>query len=160
MEFSSIDVIAYVVYWCKTNEITVNTTKAQKLLYCCYGAVLADSNERLIDEHPRAWLYGPVFGNAHDATANDKLTVGNVRRFLRLCPQQTLDLVNKTLKTFARYSSTQLSKWASIKGSPWVDADPFAALDDRAIALWFQPYLNVINTVDEHEEMLYNTPSL
>ena len=149
MVFSSLNTMAYIVHFCYSQDtpISINTTKVQKLLYCCYGAVLADSNERLTDEHPRAWMYGPIFPEAYRAVDKKRLTVGMARQFARECPPETLALVDRTLKTFGKYTSEQLSAWSGMKGSPWAKADPLAALDDREIGLFFKPYLAVINKV-------------
>ena len=149
MEFSSLNTMAYIIHFCRTQEtpVPVNSTKAQKLLYCCYGAVLADSNERLTDEHPRAWMYGPVFPDAYRAVDKKRLTAGMARQFARECPEETLALVDRTLTTFGKYTSQQLSAWAGMKDSPWAKADPLAALDDREIGLFFKPYLAFINKV-------------
>ena len=59
--FDSLQVMAYIIKRCKQKGIYVNITKLQKLLYCCYGVVLAKFGVRLTDERPEAWQYGPVF---------------------------------------------------------------------------------------------------
>lgn len=61
MEFRSSEVMAYILNYGNSHEHPLNKTQAQKLLYCCYGAILAQFDERLTDEHPKAWPYGPVF---------------------------------------------------------------------------------------------------
>ena len=77
--------MAYILYYCKrkSNPIKVTATKAQRLLYCCYGAVLGKYNERLTDEHPRAWFYAPVFLKAHEAMKRNELTVAMAKEFER-----------------------------------------------------------------------------
>ena len=146
MEFRSSNVMAYILYFCKTQEppIFVNSTKAQKLLYCCYGAVLAASNQRLTDEHPKAWMYGPVFPRTFNDINKNRLTVGIARQFEQECPADTLSLINKTIRTFGKYTATQLSIWSLMAGYPWAKADALASLDDREIALFFKSYLTTI----------------
>ena len=61
---NSLQVVAFIVKFCKANDIPLNITKLQKLMYCCYGVVLAKTGLRLTDEHPEAWQYGPVFPDA------------------------------------------------------------------------------------------------
>ena len=152
MEFKSSVVMAYIIYYCKRkpNPIEVTATKAQRLLYCCYGVVLGKSNERLTDEHPRAWFYAPVFPKVHEAIKRDELTVGMAKEFERECPADTLSLVNETIDTFGKYTPIQLRKWSSMKGSPYDKADPLCALDDREIALFFKPYIKVIKPSEEN----------
>lgn len=148
MEFKSTIVMAYVIYYCHTkdNPIEVTQSKAQRLLYCCYGTVLGKSNERLTDEHPRAWFYAPVFPKAREAVKENALTVAMAREFERLCPEDTLSLVNETIDIFGKYTTKQLTNWASMKGSPYDKADPLCALDDREIALFYKPYIKVIES--------------
>lgn len=147
MEFHSSNVMAYVLYFCKNHQptpIPVNDTKAQKLLYCIYGAVLAESNERLTDEHPRAWPFGPVFPRTFNDIKKHRLTVEMAQEFQRECPSATLQLIHQTLIVFGKYTATSLSTWSHRIGSPWSKADALAALDDREIALYFGQFLPII----------------
>ena len=57
----SLQATAYIVKRCDEKGIALNVTKLQKLMFCCYGAVLGKFGLRLIDEYPVAWQYGPVF---------------------------------------------------------------------------------------------------
>lgn len=52
---------AYVIGRRDQKGIPLNTTKLQKLHYCCCGTVLAKENLPLLDERPQAWAHGPVF---------------------------------------------------------------------------------------------------
>lgn len=63
MEFSSSSVMAYILYKAKKAGHPIGKTQAQKLLYCCYGIVLAAFDERLTDEHPKASPGGHGAGN-------------------------------------------------------------------------------------------------
>ena len=67
LNFDSIGVLAYIIKCCAKFNYFINYTKAQKLLYCCYGVILAQFNIRLTKEHPKAWQYGPVFPRAFNA---------------------------------------------------------------------------------------------
>ena len=149
MEFKSSIVMAYIIYYCKRKPIEVSKAKAQQLLYCCYGTVLGKYNERLTDEHPRAWFYVPVFPKALEAMKRNELTVAMAKEFERECPADTLSLVNETIDLFGKYTPNQLRKWSSMKGSPYDKADPLCALDDREIALFYKPYIKVVNETNE-----------
>ena len=61
------------------------TTQAQKILYCCYGATLAKYDERLTDEHPKAWPNGPVFHRTIIDINNGLLTVAMAKAFEARC---------------------------------------------------------------------------
>lgn len=149
MEFKSSVVMAYVLYFCKhltPKPIPVNSTKAQKLLYCCYGAVMAAFDQRLTDEHPKAWPFGPVFPRTFNDINKKRLTEDMALEFMRSCDPSWLKLIQQTLLAFGQYTATQLSNWSHTEGSPWSQADALAALDDRAIGLYFKPLLEKIRT--------------
>lgn len=50
MPFNSLDVASFIATVCNEQGFHYNNTKIQKLLYCCYGGVLAVYNQRLCDE--------------------------------------------------------------------------------------------------------------
>ena len=125
MEFRSSNVISFIIRFCQSEEtpIHVDRTKAQKLLYCCYGAVLAETNERLTDEHPKAWPYGPVLPRTFNDIKKGRLTVDMAREFEDQCPFEILDLIKRTIRTFGRYTATQLSNWSRMKGEATTSID-------------------------------------
>lgn len=144
MEFSSSSVMAYILYKGKKAGHPINKTQAQKLLYCCYGIVLAAFDERLTDEHPKAWPYGPVFPRALNDINKHRLNTDMAESFIASCPADWLKLMDKTIEKFWDYSATALSTWSHRKGSPWDKADPLASLDDREIQKYFQQFVPII----------------
>ena len=145
MEFRSSEVMAYILNYGNSHEHPLNKTQAQKLLYCCYGAILAQFDERLTDEHPKAWPYGPVFPRTVNDINKKRLTLDMAQNFEANCPPEWLELIHKTLRTFWNYTATQLSTWSHRKGSPWSKADALNSLDDREIKNYFDPYLKIID---------------
>lgn len=117
--YDSRDVAAYVAQQCKAQGIQYNNTKMQKLLYCAYGILLAWNGERICDEYPRAWQYGPVFPKvfnyfqrhgdvadySHDVAVGDNADVR--------------DAVTSAISAFGQYPANKLSAWTHKKGSPW-----------------------------------------
>lgn len=144
MEFRSSEVMAYILYKAQKDEHPLNKTQAQKVLYCCYGAVLAKYNERLTDEHPKAWPYGPVFPRTINDIDKQRLTVGMARAIEEQWSLELKELIDQTIRTFSVYTATQLSNWSHVTGSPWSKADPLASLDDREIGLYFEKLLPII----------------
>lgn len=144
MEFRSSDVMAYILKKAKDSSHPLNKTQAQKILYCCYGAVMGKFNERLTDEHPKAWMYGPVFPRTINDINKKRLNVSMAENFEKSCPESWLELINKTIVAFWDYSASQLSNWSHAKNSPWSKADPLSSLDDREIGLFFQKLLPTI----------------
>ena len=118
MKYFSLKAASYIANVCDANNIHYsNSIKIQKLLYCCYGCVLAVHNERLCDEYPRAWQYGPVFPKVFSYISKGK-------DLLPICPVLdapvgVLDLIYDAIKAFGRYSASALSAWTYATGSPW-----------------------------------------
>lgn len=90
-------------------------------------------------------LLGPVFPKTINSIEKERLTVGMARDFEADCPNEWLDLINKTIRTFWSYTANQLSNWSHIKDSPWSKADPLTSLDDREIGFYFKGYLPIID---------------
>lgn len=122
MVFESRDVAAYIAQECKKRGLEYNNTKIQKLLYCAYGCLLAWKGERICDEYPRAWQFGPVFPRVFryihkrgdialhssvvaDAPENEKASL--------------VQVVDKVLEVFGKMSASALSAWSHKAGSPW-----------------------------------------
>ncbi len=117
--FSSKDVAAYIAQECDRRGLGYNNTKIQKLLYCAYGIMLAWKSDRICDEYPRFWPYGPVFpkvfkyinkGN-NIATASDE--------FAKNASQEQKTVISKTLDKYGGYTATALSTWSHSPISPW-----------------------------------------
>ncbi len=138
--------MAYLLHLGKQANHPINRTQAQQLLYCCYGAVLAAFDERLTDERPYAWPFGPVFPRTLDAINQRRLKVGMARNFASACPADVLELVNRTILTFWVYSASALAAWSCRAESPWSKADPLTPLDDRETQKYFKNYLEIINS--------------
>lgn len=120
--FDSNDVMAYILGVCEKNDIPWNATKAQKLMYCCYGTILAAFDEKLTEETPQAWQYGPVFPRTFNGLRKGKIEAGNDHGFSQNCDQKWLPLIDQTVRTFGKFSASQLSTWSHEPGSPWARA--------------------------------------
>ncbi|CRF35308.1 zinc finger/helix-turn-helix protein, YgiT family [Brachyspira suanatina] len=98
-------------------------TKLQKLLYALDGGLLA-RNINAVDEHCRAWQYGPVYPkvftkiNPEDFNKNyDNLNIDEIDS------KEHADIIKKmvevVLDNFGQYSAGKLSDWSHREGSPW-----------------------------------------
>lgn len=117
--FDSNDVMAHILGVCKKNNIDWNITKAQKLLYCCYGTVLAAFDELLTEEAPQAWQYGPVFPRTFNGIKKGRIVPGVDHGFSLDCDPDWLPLIEQTVKVFGKFTASQLSTWSHRNGSPW-----------------------------------------
>jgi uncharacterized phage-associated protein len=116
MEYPSLNVASYIANLCKENGIAYNNSKIQRLMYCCYGSVLAAYGDRLCDEYPKAWDHGPLFPKAYGYMNKGKEILYISPRLENMnVPELLVDVVKK----FGEFSASSLSRWTRIKGSPW-----------------------------------------
>lgn len=146
--FESKDVAAYLAQECNRQNINFNNTKIQKLLYCAYGIMLAWKDERICDEYPRFWPYGPVFpkvfkyiNKGNDIEAYSYVFVDNARD-----DQKTV--ISKTIERYGKYTATALSEWSHNPSSPWARVKAEGAgwnsfMPDEYIRDYFKEYVVV-----------------
>jgi uncharacterized phage-associated protein len=118
MKYSSLRVASQIASVCQENNLFYNNTKIQKLLYCCYGCSLVILKDRLCDEYPRAWQFGPVFPRVFNYI-NKKRDLLSPELALVGAPDKVLSLIDVVVKTFGKYTATYLSAWTHQPGSPW-----------------------------------------
>lgn len=141
----SLQVMAYIIKRCDSKDIPLNITKLQKLMYCCYGAVLGKFGVRLTDEYPAAWQYGPVFPEALRSV--QFFTIDPFKEKdtpdIDSAPAEILQLIDGALECFGKYSASELSRWTHLKGSPWYKASDggaslYGRLSDEDVASYFR----------------------
>jgi uncharacterized phage-associated protein len=119
MPYNSLDVASLIVKLCKEFEYDYNNTKIQKLLYCCYGAVLAAEHKRLCDEFPRAWQYGPVFPRVFNFINKKGVDALLSRSSVADFSPELLAFLRKVIELFGTFNASSLSKWTHQEDSPW-----------------------------------------
>lgn len=121
LNFDSQDVLAYVLHCCADLNYFVNFTKAQCLLYCCYGTVLAVKQIRLTDDVPVAGKYNPVFTQALNAHLDKELCFDACSNpvFSAWLPGDIRQIMVETVSHFGRYSPEALRRWCCRPHSPW-----------------------------------------
>jgi len=117
--YDSNDLLAYILGVCQKKGFSWNLTKAQKLLYCCYGTVLAGFDRKLTEELPQAWKYAPVFPRTLNAMKKGRIIPGQDNGFSLKCEPEIRELIDTTIETFGPYSASKLSNWSHQPGSPW-----------------------------------------
>lgn len=152
---NSVVLAKYIAGYANANGFVINMTKLQKLLYIAYGVYLAVTGERLTNEHPQAWPYGPVFPTTRNKLL--KLSLEGIR------PHEDASInddvkacVKLVFDTYGVYNATYLSAWSHRVGSPWdytVNTDGFA-WGDRIPDEYILPYFkNLIIKKDEVGEV-------
>ena len=128
-----------------THDITLNCSQIQTILYNAYGVWLATKGERLLEEHPQVWQYGPVFPRAYKHL---KKNAGNGQveyDMLRTeCPDR-FEFIRRCFQRFAWTSAGVLCAPHTAEGSPWKqtkDQSPDklgVRIEDELIRQWFLP---------------------
>lgn len=145
LPLDSLQAMTYIIKVCKQNGIELNITKLQKLMFCCYGTVLAKYGDRLIDEYPAAWQYGPVFPEALRSVqffkieGFENMDAGEADQL----PEGVKKLILETLTKFGCHTASQLSRWTHLPGSPWHNAssggmDLYGRISDDEIREYFR----------------------
>lgn len=123
--YRSTDIATYIIALANERRIAINMTKMQKLLYIVYGAYLRIYGERLLNEHPQAWPYGPVFPTTRNRfLKQDFCTVSkeNITAAERGCIEkdgQLNKIIDFVFEHFGDWNAGQLSEWSHSDGSPW-----------------------------------------
>lgn len=121
-KYRSTDVAMYIIAYANEHGFVINMTKLQKLLYIAYGTYLALTNERLTDENPQAWPYGPVFPTTRRQLLNvafETITFQNTNSVKLRDESELKGLIKLVFDTFGNYNAATLSAWSHQDGSPW-----------------------------------------
>lgn len=121
-KYNSVDIAKAIVAYANENKFVINMTKIQKLLFIVYGVFLAVKTERLIDEHPQAWPYGPVFPTTRNKLL--KLEFSNIsweEPSLQTIHEdkEVLSLLGLVFRTYGANNAASLVEWTHQSGSPW-----------------------------------------
>lgn len=120
--YNSVAVAFYIVAWANQHHVSINLTKTQKLLYIAYGANLVLGNDRLCNEHPHAWPYGPVFPTTRnkllkadlDSVSMDNPQIADIKDDAYLA-----GLMQFVFSGFGNRTAGQLTAWSHAPNSPW-----------------------------------------
>ncbi|MDR2004871.1 MAG: DUF4065 domain-containing protein [Prevotella sp.] len=148
--YNSVQLAKFIAAYFNAKNADINMTKVQKLTYITYGIYLALKDDRIIEEHPQAWPYGPVFPTTRNKLSkidlnticleDEDLSVIKKDEYLN----KVVDLV---YRSFGDWSATRLSDWSHKEGSPWektVSTQGFKwgnRIDDEYIKSYFRKIL-------------------
>lgn len=123
--YKSSDIATYIIALANERRIAINMTKMQKLLYIVYGVYLRIYGKRLLNEHPQAWPYGPVFPTTRNRLLKQDfytINIGQIIEEERNCITNDSNLnrvIDFVFKSFGDWNAGQLSEWSHSDGSPW-----------------------------------------
>lgn len=121
-KYTSAEVAYLIVAKANETHYGINLTKAMKLLYILYGTYIAVKKERLTNEYPQAWPYGPVFPIARLALKNvniEEIRMSDSRVEEIAKDKEIIRFTNFILNTFGKYYPGQLVQWSCKNGGAW-----------------------------------------
>ena len=119
--FSSSKVLTYIIKRCYLKGYHINQAKAQRLLYCSYGSIMALFDMRLTDERPITWEAGPIFPRALFDHMHHQLNFTDQQNPLeqRMYPPAIIYVINQTVDNFACMPASELNQFLTAPGTPW-----------------------------------------
>lgn len=120
--YNSVVIAFFIIAWANLNKITINLTKTQKLLYIAYGANLVISRDRLCNEHPQAWPYGPVFPTTRNMLLKTDISSISMDDPLLIDVKSDSYLANIIKFVFSEFGNKtagQLTAWSHRPNSAW-----------------------------------------
>lgn len=121
-KYNSVTIAKYIVAIANEKHLSINMTKVQKLLYVAYGIFLAVKKARLLNEHPQAWPYGPVFPTTRNTLLKVDLYSINLEdpELYQAKEDAELEsLMELVFRSFGNWSALQLTNWSHGDGTPW-----------------------------------------
>lgn len=149
MTYTSVEIARYIIAFANNDGKPINMTKLQKLLYITYGIYLAVNGNRLFDEHPQAWPYGPVFPTTRNRLLKTDFYGIEISadEFKVLRSDQSInDLIGLVFRSFGDWTASQLTEWSHRNGSPWertMELEGFR-WGDRIPDNFIEPYFKMI----------------
>lgn len=115
---NSVTLAKYIVAYANEHYIGINMTKLQKLLYISYGVYLAVTGNRLTNEHPQAWPFGPVFPTTRARLLKKQFEEIKDEKDETIT-DEIKDCVKLVFDSFGAYNASFLTTWSHQQGSPW-----------------------------------------
>lgn len=121
-KYNGTEMAKYIIGYANDKGYFMNMTKLQKLLYISYGIYLAVKKERLIDDTPEAWPYGPVFPIVRKAMLFEnfsKISINDVSDKNIKEDEEIKSLLDLVFRKYGNKTAGWLSAWSHQEGSPW-----------------------------------------
>lgn len=107
----------------ENQKIVINNTQVNKMLFMCYGTylVLVQEENRLFEEHPKAWPFGPVFPKVYKTFGQYEMpiTIPNEKVALFNANALAMRICRIIVERYSHTSAYDLSMWSHQEGAPW-----------------------------------------
>lgn len=124
-------------------EIPMSMTKLQKMLYALDGVLLAN-DANVLNEHCRAWQYGPVYPKVFmyfrkEEDAYNKIFSDEDFSLIKNHNKSGLidKAINLVIEKLGNHTGTELSNWSHAEGSPWSKTERGSKIDKALIKRYF-----------------------
>ena len=128
-KYKSPDVALLLMSRASEKKIVMNHTKVQKFMFILYTLYLTTQGQRLTDESPKAWPYGPVFPIARTKLKKwgvdlESFSIDDYIDRLSdkgIMSDETLrEMCDGVLSSgFGSMTTNQLVSWTHTPGAPW-----------------------------------------
>ena len=125
--------------------LQLTLSQIQTILYIAYGVWLALHDERLIEEHPQMWQYGPVFPRVYAKLKKDSSDGYDEYDSLRCNHPDKFRFLSNCFRRYAWTKACILTSPHISQGSPWSQTrkenpDKWGVrIEDDLIREWFLP---------------------
>ena len=148
MKYDSLTFAKALVYMAQMEGRGLNMSQIQAILYIAYGVWMVTHEDRLFDEHPQAWQYGPVFPRVYSKLKKG-MTDSQVQ-YLKLKEDspERLSFLERCFRRYAWTSACDLAAPHKSKGTPWSQTrkenpeSQTARIPDSLVREWFAERVN------------------
>ena len=125
--------------------LQLTMSQIQTILYIAYGVRLAKHGERLTEEHPQMWQYGPVFPRVYAKLKKDSSDGFDEYDTLLCQHPDRFKYLSNCFRRFAWTKACILTSPHISQGSPWEltrkkNPDKWGVrIEDELIREWFLP---------------------
>lgn len=158
-KYRSEDVARLIAATLNERKIMINITKIQKLLYIAYGTWLRVYQNRLLNEHPQAWPYGPVFPTSRNKLTKSSVELVDITR--NEVPPELLNdaelarTIDFVLLHFGHWTAANLTAWSHSAGTPWdltTQREGFVWGEQIPDSLIYDFFVKLVRLKDEKQE--------
>ena len=143
-EIDSVMVAKTLSYMAYLEGWKLSMSYIQIIMYIAYGVWLARKHQRLFDEHPQVWQFGPVFPRVYNKFKRGFDDSSEVYAMMqRDYPRQFCFLTN-CYKRFGLEQTARLKAVHTADGTPWMSTKKMnpdklgVRIDDDLIEQWFE----------------------
>lgn len=128
---------------------TLNMSQVQTIMYISYGVWLANTGNRLTEEHPQMWQFGPVFPRAYNRMRKNPSDGQQEYDAITSEHPEVIDFLKSQYQRFGFTTASTITAPHLAAGTPWAKTrkkspDKWGvAIDDSLIGEWFTRQMQI-----------------